>query len=235
MTDFTQTSTTPAPSAPLIEFFEDQKLNHLGLTGSSLHACVDYDETLVPKRGLDALLGKLPLGSSAPLSMDIDLYCLVFDRQHQLLEQIWYGNLRNDSASIRHKGDALIGAQCFEDSLISQEEIWIRPNELDEQCHQLVFVMASYHNQPLRLANKGIATFRDNEYNIAHRIELSQLDKKTCAIIAWQLTRDGGDFRLSAPLAALDGYQSKNSDNLATAVKDWLKSHQQRWAADVSS
>ena len=86
--------------------------------------------------------------------MDIDLSCFVYDKAFNILETIWYGNLRNANESIRHHGDALVGAKSFDDSLIQQEQIQIKLDKLLKEAHHLVFVLSSYHNQPLKKAKK---------------------------------------------------------------------------------
>lgn len=227
----TQSTTHPAPNTPLVAFFEEQTLTALGLTGASVHARIHYHETSLPKRGIDALMSKLPKISSDPVPLDLDLYCLVYDKQHTLIDQIWYGNLRNADESIRHKGDGLVGASNFDESLIAQEEIWLRPDELSAQCQRVVFVLCSYHGQPIRLANKGVAKLVDNEQNLAHSVELAALAKDAQAVILWQLVRQGDDFLVSAPLHPLAGIKKGDQQlkQISQAVAAWLGQDSTRW------
>lgn len=201
---------------PLQTQFNPQTLTELMLVGTSLLAAVRYHDTPLPKRGFDALLGKLPLVGNAPISIDLDLSCLLFDQQYELLDLVWYGKLRTDNEAIRHSGDALSGAKSFEDSLINQEEIRIRPDELDCHIAHMVFVLTSHHNQPIRLAKKGMAILMDNEQNIAHSIKLDTLPRKCQAVLMWHLSKDGDDWRIDAPALPLS--ISRQSDKEPQAL-----------------
>lgn len=208
----------------------DKTLNALGLMGTSLLACVRYHKTELPKRGLAALLSRLPKMSRKPVAMDLDLACLIYDHSHQLIDHVWYGKLRNSNESIRHAGDALTGARDFEESLINQEEIRIRPDELPDDISRLVFVLTSYHDQPIRLAQKGIATLMDNEGNIAHSFDTTTAERTTQAILLWQLDKNGTDFVLSCPLKSLpaQSIQDKSIEALDQNVRTLLDTSQ-RW------
>ncbi|WP_294033506.1 TerD family protein [uncultured Moraxella sp.] len=219
-----QTDTT-LPVAPLaISPLSEHSLIELGLLGNSLVACVSYHETKLARRGLDALLAKLPIMPKGSIALDIDLSCLMYDHQHQLVDCVWYGQLRNTNESIRHGGDALNGAINFEESLINQEEIRLRPDEIDASVSHLVFVMTSYHHQPLRLAQKAVASFMDNEQNIAHQFKLDTLPKDCTALITWHLHRSGDDWLIQSPLMPITpARQSEQHINtLDTAIKEYL-------------
>ncbi len=216
---------------PLQTQFNAQTLTELMLVGTSLLATVRYHETSLPKRGMDALLGKLPLIGSAPIAMDLDLSCLLFDKQFGLVDMVWYGKLRTDDEAIRHGGDALSGAKSFEDSLINQEEIRIRPDEIDERIAHMVFVLTSHHNQPIRLAKKGVASLMDNEQNIAHSVLLDTLPKSCQAVLTWHLAKDGADWRIDAPLLPLTiNRQSDKQPQALIQQVTSLLSGQTRWA-----
>ena len=123
----------------LKEYFDPINLGEAQL-GNTLTVGVNYHFTSLEKQGLAALAAKLPMISDAPVAMDVDLSCFVLDKKMSAIDVIWYGNLRNANESIRHQGDALIGAKSFEDSLIPQEQILIKLDKLPERAHHLVFV-----------------------------------------------------------------------------------------------
>lgn len=182
----------------LESFTPPKSLRELGIIGNHLLIKLAYADTQLDKTGSVVWLGKLPIFKKLPpfkakqQSMDIDLSCVVLDNMGQVLSVIWYGNLRNDSHSIRHTGDTLRGAMGFEESLSPQEAIWVRLHELpDEVCH-LVFFVNSEHD--LALAQKGMAMIADDEKHHAQKIDFHHLNTGTKAIIAWHIQRQGDDF-----------------------------------------
>ncbi|MDO4700440.1 MAG: TerD family protein [Moraxella sp.] len=198
--------------------FTPQTLTELHLVGSSLIVAISYQHTVLEKTGTDALLTKLPIikgltpFKSKTYAMDIDLSCVVLDQAAQVLDVIWYGNLRNDNQSIRHSGDALCGADNFEQSLVNQEEIHIRLAQLDERAHHLLFFINSHHQDALCQAQKAISKFSDNEEHVAHKVSFCELGENTSAVLAWHVQRQRDDFLLSAPFCAVS-IQQTNPDN----------------------
>lgn len=214
-------------------YFKAQTLTELGLDGVSLSVCLHYQDTRLPKQGLAAILGKLPLPmtNSRPVAMDIDLGCVLFDQSYQPLDLIWYARLRNDNESIRHSGDALIGSRNFEESLIHQEQIRLRPDEIEKQVYHIAFVVSSYRNQDLNLANKGSLQFLDNENHSAHSLELASLPKNCQTLLAWVLSRYDQDWQLQAPMLPLNTTRQshKRLDLLANQIGHKLLEASSRW------
>lgn len=211
----------PLPTSDL----QPQTLTSLGLLGTSFSATVRYENTQIHKKGLTKILGKLlkklPLFDDKPITLDIDLACLALDNQHQLLEIIWYGKLRNDNQSIRHHGDALFGARNFDESLATQEEIHIRPNELDAQIQHLVFVVSA--NRSLKHAQKGSLTFIDNEEHTACQIDTDKLPKGCRSMLVWHLNKKGTDWQLHAPTLPLTGKVNSNTPTkVLTEIQSYL-------------
>lgn len=194
---------SPLPAGDL----QPQTLTTLGLVGTSFSATVRYENTQINKKGLTKILGrllkKLPLFDDKPITLDIDLACLALDKQHQLLETIWYGKLRNTNQSIRHYGDALFGARNFDESLATQEEIHIRPDELDTQIQHLIFIASA--NRSLKYAQKGSFSFIDNEEHTASQIDTDKLPKGCRSMLLWHLNKKGTDWQLHAPTLPLTG------------------------------
>lgn len=216
---------------PLQRHFTPKTLNELGLIGSSLNISLSYQETIIAKSGMQKLLSKLPLMDKSPTtSMDLDLSCLLFDINHQFMEAIWYGRLRNDNQSIRHSGDALLGAKNFEQSLISQEEIRLRPDEFDPATHHLIFVLSSHHRQSVHLANKGVVQLSDNENNIADSVALSDLPESQ-AFILWHLHKHEQDWQVIAPMQPMttDFVRADGIEQLAWNIKQYLHNASNRW------
>lgn len=191
----------------LTAYFTPKTLTQLGVTGTSLHACLSYASTSFKKGGMHRLWRKLPVIKSLTpvkdnrVQMDLDLSCVVLDAQKNVLDVVWYGRLSDDANSICHDGDALMGAVDFEDSLHHQEQICIYLSDLPSHVHELCFFVSSYHKQDLCLANKGFLKLIDNEHHTLHKHPLSEFAKDTKAVLVWQLIRQSDDFLLKAPLS----------------------------------
>ncbi|MDO4441596.1 MAG: TerD family protein [Moraxella sp.] len=218
--------TKPNFDKPLKTFFEPKTLNELGSTGHILIPSIRYDDTKIPKQGLAKYLSYLPTISKKPVSMDIDMGCVLLGRTGEVVECVHYGEVRTADASVRHGGDALVGAVEFEDKFINQEQISIHLGKLDSDIHHVVIVIASYHKHSLHLSNKGIAELRDSDDILLHEIELPSLDKGVQSIVAWHLKKDDKDWVVHAPLTPIKhGNLTKTLQN----INDVLSLPSTRW------
>ncbi|MBE9578278.1 MULTISPECIES: TerD family protein [Moraxella] len=205
MTDFNQHKDKDNPS--LKTFFEPKTLTELGVYGRTLTVSVNYEACQFEKTGVLAFVRKIPLLKgltpfrSPTLDMDIDLSCVMLDGSHQVLDKIWYGNVRSADESVRHVG-SLAGAGHFEETLMPQELISVKLNELPSEAQRLVFVMSSHHKHPLFQAKKGITKISDDD-SIIHAYELATITAGEHGVVAWVVERDGDDFRISAPQKVL--------------------------------
>lgn len=206
MTDFNQRKDKDNPS--LKTFFEPKTLTELGVYGRTLTVSIHYEACQFEKTGMLALVRKIPpLKGLTPfcsptLDMDIDLSCVVLDDSHQVLDKIWYGNVRSANESVRHIG-SLAGAGRFEETLMPQELISVKLNELPSMAQRLVFVMSSYHKHPLFQAKKAITKISDDN-SVIYAYELATIAAGEHSVVAWVVERSGDDFRISAPQKALD-------------------------------
>ncbi|MFA9485409.1 MULTISPECIES: TerD family protein [unclassified Moraxella] len=188
---------------PLKTFFEPKTLRELDSTGHILIPSIRYEETKIPKQGLKKYLAYLPAISKQPISMDIDMGCVLLNQAGEVVDCVHYGQIRTEDASVRHGGDALVGAIEFEDKFINQEQISIYLDKLADDIHHIAIVISSYHKHSLHLSNKGVAELRDNDDILLHEIELPSLDKDTQAIIAWHLKKDNDDWVVHSPLTPI--------------------------------
>lgn len=215
----------------LTDYHEPVMLKDSGLRDCLL-VSISYHFTSLKKRGLAAWLSKLPLVSDAATPVDIDLSCVLLDKKFSVLEQIWYGKLRNANESIRHHGDALIGATNLEESLIQQEQIELRLGQLpDDVCHAVI-LLSNYHNQPLAATKKGVAFFGDKTNPKARQISFEQIEPDCHALIAWQLSRHDDDWQLTTPMRAikLPKLTSQSADDIGISISQAVQENQpKRW------
>lgn len=209
-----QTSSTPnpepTPQQALEQRFIPRALSELGVQGVNLQVSLSYADTIFAKVGMDAWLTKLPkLKSLTPFrshkrSQDLDISCVVLDEQCNVVDSIWYANLRNANQSLRHTGDSLQGASTYEENFINQEEIHVRLKELPDTAHHLLFFVSSFYKHPLARANKGVVILSDNENRNIYKLSLDTLEKHTHALLLCHLQKIDGEFLLDMPLKAVD-------------------------------
>ncbi len=218
MTSFVHTQTD---HQPLKAFFEPKTLTELGVLGHSITVAVGYEACQFEKTGMSALARKIPVlkgltpFKSPTLDMDIDLSCLVLDESHQILDKVWYANVRGLEESVRYVG-SLSGATHFEEALTPQESITIRLSELPASAQRLIFVMSSYHKHSLCHAKKGTTKIMDNEGVLAYGYSLDTITLGEHGVVAWMMERHGDDFRISAPQKGLG--TSFNPANLSSEL-----------------
>lgn len=150
---------------------------------------------------LDKLLGK-----NQP--MDLDLSCLLFDTQGQILERVWFKNVRDTAESIRHRGDSLVGTLMGEkltfDSRFDLEKIDIFLEKIPESVHFIAFVLSSFYGQPLATAVDGYCHISDDEGNVITQIGFSKLPQKCPALWVATLSRELETWQYTANQLSLD-------------------------------
>jgi tellurium resistance protein TerZ len=75
-------------------------------------------------------------------SIDLDASCLLFDAGRNLLDQVWFQQLRSRDGSVTHTGDNLTGAGDGDDESIVVDLTVIAPS-----VHTLFFVVNSFTGQ----------------------------------------------------------------------------------------
>jgi len=76
--------------------------------------------------------------------IDLDASCLVFDTSDQIIDQIWFRQLKGMSGAIVHTGDNLTGSS---NSTGDDEVIKVDLSKLPERVKSLVFTVNSFRGQ----------------------------------------------------------------------------------------
>lgn len=105
----------------------------------------------VAKKG--GLLGKLMGGSS----IDLDASCLLFDKNKQLVDIVYFGQLNSKDGSIRHSGDNLTGEGEGDDEVINVDLDRVSPN-----VEYLVFTVCSYRGQTFNQVENAFCRLVDS-------------------------------------------------------------------------
>jgi tellurium resistance protein TerZ len=92
--------------------------------------------------GWDAVKKRGLFGGLKLQSIDLDASCLLFDADGNLVDQVWFRQLRSKDGSVQHTGDNLTGAGNGDD-----ESIIVDLSALPPLVKTLVFVVNSFTGQ----------------------------------------------------------------------------------------
>lgn len=139
-----------------------------------------------PDEQPQGLLQRL-LGQDTPI--DLDAACLVMDKTNNLIELVWYKNLRTRDDSIQHLGDSMTGDDrgdlAVQNGLTDQESMLIELNQLATSVETLLFCVCSHGGHDFR--NIKHAHFRMMNARTGDelvRFDLSQHGKNTGLMLA---------------------------------------------------
>lgn len=121
--------------------------------------------------------------------VDLDAACLVMDKTNNLIELVWYKNLRTRDDSIQHLGDSTTGTDRGdlddENGLIDQENMLIELSQLAPSVETLLFCVCSHggHNfRNIKQAHFRLMNARTGDELV--RFDLSQHGKNTGLMLA---------------------------------------------------
>ncbi|MDQ0107789.1 tellurium resistance protein TerZ [Chitinophaga terrae (ex Kim and Jung 2007)] len=100
------------------------------------HVCVGINWGAIEKKGLFGL-GK------TKEAVDLDGSCALFNEQKQLLEVVYFGNLRSKDSAVIHSGDDLTGDMNGNDGL-DNEVITLDFSRLNSNINYVAFVLNSF-------------------------------------------------------------------------------------------
>ena len=80
--------------------------------------------------------------SRKPTEIDLDASCLLFDEQKQLVDMVWFRQLKSRDGSITHTGDNLTGEGEGDD-----EQIIVNLNQVPSSVKYLAFTVNSFQGQ----------------------------------------------------------------------------------------
>ena len=142
---------------------------------------------------------------STPDNIDLDASCALFDDNKQLVDSVYFGQLKSKDGSIVHTGDNLTG-----DGEGDDEQIIVNLQKVPDKVKSLVFTVNSYRGQTFnevenaycRLVNKS------NNNEIA-RYTLSGGGPHTAMIMA-KVYRHDNEWKMAALGEATTGQTIKD-------------------------
>lgn len=140
--------------------------------------------------------------------MDLELSCLLCDRYGQVVERVWFKNVRDQAESIRHQGDELFGAKLINvenqqnslypenavfsdtyDQQMNQERIVMYLARIPQHIVHVVLILSSYTGHALSLAEQGHCQLMDDEGNVIFDVYVANLPNDCSSLWLATLTR----------------------------------------------
>lgn len=144
--------------------------------------------------GWDAVKSKgiFGFGSSAP-EIDLDASCLLFDEQKNLIDQVWFRQLKSADGSIVHTGDNRTGDGDGDD-----EQIIVDLSRVPSSVKSLIFTVNSFTGQNFSKVENATCRMvnASNNQEIA-RFNLSTLGSHTAQIMT-KIYRHNSEWKMHA-------------------------------------
>lgn len=171
---------------------------------------VHWQKTKVLKSGLINRLKK------REQSMDLDLSCLLCNRYGEVVERVWFKNVRDQAEAIRYQGDELIGDRVLhtkqsndepEHIAEKRESIALFLARIPPHIYQVALVLSSYTGHELKQVQQGECLLSDDEGNIILKLNLPKLQAEVPAIWVATISRSANSWRLVEQVQGLKSYQ----------------------------
>lgn len=191
-------------------------VEHMDVVLKQWYFTVQWQKTQMPKSGL---YNKFKKRTQA---MDIDLSCLLCNRYGEVIETVWFKNVRDKAQSVRHQGDELLGKKPFSaiddrkedadnnqstkvnDANLNQESMVLFLSKLPPQVFHVVMIVSSYHGYALSKAKQASCQLSDDEGNVISELAFTKLPTDTKALWFASLTRSADSWRYNNEHQPLD-------------------------------
>lgn len=181
-----------------ISLVKGQKISLEKSDGSSLSRVVLGVGWDVSKGGGGFLGGLFGGGNGG--SIDLDASVILFDQNKQVLDQVWFAQLRSKDGSVRHSGDNLTGEGEGDD-----EKIFVDLSRVPEQVQTIVFTISSFRGQTFEKVENAFCRLIDENSNVEiAKYNLAAKGNYTALIIA-KVYRHNGAWKMSALGEACQG------------------------------
>ncbi len=191
-------------------------VEHMDVVLKQWYFSVQWQQTQMPKSGL---YNKFKKRTQA---IDIDLSCLLCNRYGEVIETVWFKNVRDKAQSVRHQGDELLGKKPFgamddrkqdpdnhqstkiNDANLNQESMVLFLSKLPPQVFHVVMIVSSYHGYALSKAKQASCQLSDDEGNVISELAFTKLPSNTKALWFASLTRSADSWRYNTEHQPLD-------------------------------
>ncbi|WP_142100657.1 TerD family protein [Pseudonocardia cypriaca] len=149
--------------------------------------------------GWDAVKKRGLFGSKSQ-SIDLDASALLFDTAGNLVDAVWFRQLRSQDGAVQHTGDNLTGAGEGDD-----ESIVVDLTRLSPGTAQIFFTVNSFTGQDFSQIENAFCRLIDETTNEElARYELTGSGRHNAQIMA-KVSRDGGAWSMTAIGATASG------------------------------
>jgi len=191
-------------------------IEHMDVVLKQWYFTVQWQQTQMPKSGL---YNKFKKRTQA---IDIDLSCLLCNRYGEVIETVWFKNVRDKAQSVRHQGDELLGKKPLgaiddrkedpdnnqstkvNDANLNQESMVLLLSKLPPQVFHVVMIVSSYHGYALSKAKQASCQLSDDEGNVISELAFTKLPTDTKALWFASLTRSADSWRYNNEHRPLD-------------------------------
>lgn len=137
--------------------------------------------------------GKLLGKAKKPDSIDLDASCVVFDKDKNALETVFFNHLTGMNGAIQHTGDNLTGDGDGDDEVIK-----VDLSRLPESVQSIVFTVNSYRGQTFNEVDNAFCRLVDEaDGKEIARYTISGGGTQTAVIMA-KIYRHNGEWKLAA-------------------------------------
>lgn len=139
------------------------------------------------------LLGRM-FGGGDGGSIDLDASCILFDENRNVLDTIWFRQLKSRDGSIVHSGDNRTGDGDGDDEVINVDLSRVPPN-----VKALVFTVNSFTGQTFDKVANAVCRLVDasNNQEVA-KLDLSDVKGAHTAVIMAKVYRHNGEWKMHA-------------------------------------
>jgi tellurium resistance protein TerZ len=150
--------------------------------------------------GWDAMKKKGLFGGRKSQSIDLDASAVLYDANRNVVDQVWFQQLRSKDGSLQHSGDNLTG-----DGEGDDESITVYLDRVPDNVATVVFLVNSFTGQDFSQIENAFCRLVDetNGQEIA-RYELTGSGSHTAQVMA-KVSRDGGGWSMTAIGAIANG------------------------------
>ena len=130
---------------------------------------------------------------SSSQEIDLDASCLLFDAQKNLMDAVWFKQLRSKDGSIIHTGDNRTGAGEGDD-----EQIIVDLAKVPTQIKSLIFVVNSFLGQNFSQIDNAFCRIVDQKTGVEiAKYNLSCQGNHTAQVMA-KIYRHNGEWKMTA-------------------------------------
>lgn len=144
--------------------------------------------------GWDPIKKKGMFGGSKEISVDLDATAILFDNAKEIVDTVYFQQLKSKDGSLRHTGDNLTGAGDGDD-----ESIMVALDKVPANVTAIVFIVNSYSGQTFDKIENASCRAVDSDARDTElcRYELSGGSSVQAMVMA-KLTREGNGWAFTA-------------------------------------